>query len=105
MRVLYERQAQLEIEIHDFESDLIAGFEDEAARKPARSRDHFRNVPHACDGCGRATPDVDLWAEDHDTGEELWLCTECGELVSCAGGYTPPGRSDDRPGVTPAERM
>ena len=36
---------QLEIEIHDHEGHMLAGFEDEAARKPARPRDHFHNVP------------------------------------------------------------
>lgn len=31
-----------------------------------------------CDGCGAATPDVDLWAENQETGEQLWLCLSCG---------------------------
>ena len=34
---------------------------------------------HACDGCGEVNPDVDLWAEDYESGEELWLCVSCGE--------------------------
>lgn len=34
---------------------------------------------HECDGCGEARPDVDLWATDSETGEELWLCRACGE--------------------------
>ncbi len=34
---------------------------------------------HDCDGCGLATPDVGLWAEDSETGEELWLCEACVE--------------------------
>ena len=34
---------------------------------------------HDCDSCGLATPDVDLWATDRETGEELWLCRACGE--------------------------
>ena len=32
---------------------------------------------HDCHGCGEATPDVDLWAENSATGEELWLCEAC----------------------------
>jgi hypothetical protein len=34
--------------------------------------------PHVCDGCGQTMPDVDLWAENSDTGEEVWLCGTCG---------------------------
>ena len=34
---------------------------------------------HACHGCGEAKTDVDLWAEDTETGEELWLCGACCE--------------------------
>ena len=34
---------------------------------------------HDCDCCGEATTDVDLWAEDSETGEELWLCGACVE--------------------------
>ena len=34
---------------------------------------------HDCHGCGVVKPDVDLWAEDSETGEELWLCEACGE--------------------------
>jgi len=32
-----------------------------------------------CDGCGDPGPTVDLWAEHSETGEQLWLCTTCGE--------------------------
>lgn len=35
---------------------------------------------HDCDGCGEVPPDVDLWAEDTATGEQLWLCEACGGL-------------------------
>lgn len=34
---------------------------------------------HDCDGCGEVKPDVDLWAEDSETGEGLWLCQACGD--------------------------
>ena len=32
-----------------------------------------------CDGCGDPDPSVDLWAENSETGEQLWFCTACGE--------------------------
>jgi hypothetical protein len=44
---------------------------------PGRPR-HAIEV-HDCDCCGEATTDVDLWAEDSETGEELWLCGACVE--------------------------
>jgi hypothetical protein len=34
---------------------------------------------HACDGCEEVKPDVDLWATNSETGEELFLCLACGE--------------------------
>jgi hypothetical protein len=34
---------------------------------------------HDCDGCGQSTPDVDLYAEHSETGEQIWLCMSCGE--------------------------
>ena len=34
--------------------------------------------PQDCDGCGVIVPDVDLWAENFETGEEIWLCMTCG---------------------------
>jgi len=33
---------------------------------------------HDCDSCGEAKPDVDLWAEGCETGEQIWLCEACG---------------------------
>jgi hypothetical protein len=33
---------------------------------------------HDCDSCGVVTPDVDLWAMNTETGEQLWLCEACG---------------------------
>ena len=80
MRILCERQAHLEIEVHDHEGQIYFRFEDETARKPALSWDHFHNVHHECDECGEVKFDVDLWAENHETGEELWLCLACGDL-------------------------
>jgi hypothetical protein len=34
---------------------------------------------HDCDGCDKDKPDVDLYAEHPETGEEIWLCMACGE--------------------------
>ena len=34
---------------------------------------------HECDGCGETLPDVDLYAEDSETGDQVWLCVACGE--------------------------
>jgi hypothetical protein len=34
--------------------------------------------PHHCDGCGEVGLDVELFAEESQTGEELWLCEACG---------------------------
>jgi hypothetical protein len=34
---------------------------------------------HGCDSCGKVKPDVDLWAENRETGEQLWLCEPCGK--------------------------
>ena len=34
---------------------------------------------HGCDGCGEVRQDVDLWAADPETGEEVWLCEECAD--------------------------
>lgn len=34
---------------------------------------------HKCDGCGDTLPDVDLWATNSETGEEVWLCEACGD--------------------------
>lgn len=34
---------------------------------------------HECDGCGETLPDVDLFAENRETGEQIWLCLTCGD--------------------------
>lgn len=75
MRIESERQGRIEIGGLDPVDHLFASIEDEAARKPVRATD----TRHDCDGCGEVTPDVDLWAEDDETGEELWLCLACGD--------------------------
>ncbi len=42
------------------------------------SRGHTGEA-HGCDGCGGVSPDVDLWAADPETGDEIWLCMACGD--------------------------
>ena len=42
------------------------------------NRVYKADEPHDCDVCGVATPDVDLWAEEPETGEQIWLCLSCG---------------------------
>ena len=34
---------------------------------------------HNCDGCGEVRPDVDVWATNSETGEDLRLCEACAE--------------------------
>ena len=34
---------------------------------------------HECDGCGVANDEVDLWATDSGSGDEVWLCLSCGD--------------------------
>lgn len=34
-------------------------------------------VPRQCHGCFQDKQDVDLCAEDTETGEQLWLCEAC----------------------------
>lgn len=60
--------------------DLLAVLMDKADLEFLPSnRPHGVAEVHDCDGCGQAEPDVDLWAEDSETGEQLWLCEACGE--------------------------
>lgn len=32
-----------------------------------------------CDGCGEAKPDVDVWAENEETGDVIKLCQVCAD--------------------------
>ncbi len=34
---------------------------------------------HKCDQCGLVKIDVDLWAVNDETGEEIRLCLTCGD--------------------------
>jgi hypothetical protein len=60
--------------------DLLAEVMDRADLEfPPSGRCHGVAERHDCDGCGVATPDVNLFATDSETGEELWLCQACGD--------------------------
>lgn len=49
------------------------------AKFPDSGRPSMGFEAHHCDGCGEVKDDVDLWAEDSETGEEVWLCISCGD--------------------------
>ena len=57
--------------------DEVMGRAELKSLTPGRNHEVVEDI--GCDGCGVATPDVDLWAEDSETGEELWLCEACVE--------------------------
>ena len=59
---------------------MYCSFVEKAASQSELASGIGPKTPHACDDCGQVKPDVDLWAESHDTGEELWLCEACGDL-------------------------
>lgn len=60
--------------------DLLDDMTDRADVEYLPPGRHFEVAEgHDCDGCGHVSPDVDLFAEDSETGEELWLCQACGE--------------------------
>jgi len=60
--------------------DLLDDAMVQAARRSLPSeRDYGVVEAHDCHGCGEFKPDVDLWAEDYETGEQLWLCEACAD--------------------------
>jgi hypothetical protein len=73
------RRGQGERGTINLEAGISSAFEDEATPDLRRVVMGGGERSHGCDGCGGVTPDVDLWAEDSETGEELWLCVACGE--------------------------
>lgn len=79
MQMRCERRGRVEIGIIDLEGGIFDCLEDEAAPVLRRAVRGGCETTHGCDGCGLVTPDVGLWAEDSETGEELWLCVACGE--------------------------
>jgi hypothetical protein len=73
MHIQYVRNDQREIEGQIFALGTAATPDLRRVERVGREK------PHECDQCGEITPDVDLWAEDFETGEELWLCKPCGD--------------------------
>ena len=79
MQIRCERRGQFEIGRIDDEGGIFARFIDEADLDLRRVERSGCEMAHGCGGCGEVKPGVDLWAEDRETGEELWLCETCGE--------------------------
>ena len=77
MQIHCERRGQFEIGRIDEEDGFLASFEDEGVLDPRRTERQGSEMAHGCGGCGEVKPGVDLWAEDRETGEELWLCEAC----------------------------
>lgn len=60
-------------------TDLLAALMDEIDLPPTINDGiSGSNEARACDGCGEAKPDVDLWAANDVTCESIWLCEACG---------------------------
>ncbi len=75
MQVGYERQGK--VEMIDREPHLFSWFEDEAVPDPHQVERPDCEMRQDCDGCGEFFSHVDLFAEDSETGEQLWLCESC----------------------------
>jgi hypothetical protein len=73
-----ERRGQLEIGDSDLGRHGHADAGPEVNRGLRRAERLVPEQVHKCDGCGETAPNVDLWAEDSETGEEIWLCMACG---------------------------
>lgn len=60
-------------------ADLLADVLDHASRSLASNPTTLLAEARECDGCGEARPDVDFWATNDETCEEIWLCQTCGK--------------------------
>ncbi len=61
--------------------DLLADLVDGTDLPPSYADETRRsNEARSCDGCFEVKPDVDLWAANDHTGDELWLCEACVEF-------------------------
>jgi len=65
----------LKLQIHGIIEETLLNASDEH-RRPTSVRPI---VARPCDGCGESAATVDLWAENSETGEQLWLCLACGD--------------------------
>ena len=79
MELRYERWGHNEVGRIDEAGGFLASFEDEVKLDPRRAERQGSEMAHGCGGCGEVKPDVDLWAEDTETGDELWLCEACAD--------------------------
>ena len=79
MELRCERWGQGEVGIVTTGGGIFASFEDEADLCRRRTERKGCEMAHGCGGCGEVKPGVDLWAEDRETGEELWLCVTCAD--------------------------
>lgn len=77
MHVHCERRG--EVEVFYQQPYLFAGFGDEAVSAFPSVEAASTENSRPCEGCGEVSPGVDLWAENSETGEELWLCDACGD--------------------------
>jgi hypothetical protein len=79
MELRCERRAQGEVGIVTLEGGVFSAFEEESVPDLRRAVRTVFGRKQGCGGCGQIKPNVDLWAVDPETGEELWLCEACGE--------------------------
>ena len=73
-----ERRGQLEVGGGDFEHYFFADIGPEVNQGLRQAERLVPEQVHECDGCGETAPDVDLWAENSESGEEIRLCVACG---------------------------
>ncbi len=71
-----ERRGQLEARGNDFV--YFCDIRPQANQGSQRAERLVAEQLQECDGCGVIAPDVDLWAENSETGEQIWLCLTCG---------------------------
>ncbi len=79
MQIRCERRGHGEAGRIDEDGGFFASFEEETDPCPCRVERQGSEMAHDCGGCGEVKPGVDLWAEDTETGDEIWLCEACAE--------------------------
>jgi hypothetical protein len=63
----------------DRKPSIFVGFENEVVSATLLVDRVGTRKSRRCDECGEVKPGVDLWAENRETGEELWFCEACGD--------------------------
>jgi hypothetical protein len=79
MELVHERLGAFETLSFDSKGDISIASGDLTFLDRRRGQTVGDRLAHACNGCWEIRPDVDLWAENSETGEQLWLCEACGE--------------------------